>query len=87
MSNAQLETAIEAAWDARDTITPATTGETREAIEDTLNALDSGTLRVAERRENGDWHVNQWAKKAVLFIPPERYGDDRRVQRRRKLVG
>jgi 2,3,4,5-tetrahydropyridine-2-carboxylate N-succinyltransferase len=67
MSNAQLETAIEAAWDARDTITPATTGETREAIEDTLNALDSGTLRVAERRENGDWHVNQWAKKAVLL--------------------
>ena len=28
MSNAQLETAIEAAWDARDTITSATTGET-----------------------------------------------------------
>jgi hypothetical protein len=40
MSNAQLETAIEAAWEARDTITPATTGETRDAIEDTLNALD-----------------------------------------------
>ncbi|MCF6444747.1 2,3,4,5-tetrahydropyridine-2,6-dicarboxylate N-succinyltransferase [Nereida sp. MMG025] len=67
MSNAHLETAIEAAWDARDTITPSTTGETREAIEDTLNALDSGKLRVAERRENGDWHVNQWAKKAVLL--------------------
>ncbi len=65
--NAQLETAIEAAWDARDTITPATKGETREAIEETLNALDSGILRVAERRENGDWHVNQWAKKAVLL--------------------
>ncbi len=67
MSNAQLETAIEAAWEARDTITPATVGETREAIEDTLNALDSGELRVAEPRENGDWHVNQWAKKAVLL--------------------
>ncbi|TMV94016.1 2,3,4,5-tetrahydropyridine-2,6-dicarboxylate N-succinyltransferase [Thioclava sp. BHET1] len=67
MSNAALETAIEAAWDARDTITPATTGETREAIEDTLNALDSGTLRVAERQDNGDWKVNQWAKKAVLL--------------------
>ncbi len=67
MSNAQLETAIEAAWEARDTITPATTGETREAIEDTLNALDGGSLRVAERRDNGDWHVNQWAKKAVLL--------------------
>jgi|TARA_E500000305_G_scaffold110389_1_gene118184 2,3,4,5-tetrahydropyridine-2-carboxylate N-succinyltransferase len=67
MSNALLEAAIEAAWEARDTITPATTGETREAIEETLNALDSGTLRVAEKRENGDWHVNQWAKKAVLL--------------------
>jgi len=67
MSNAQLETAIEAAWDARDTITPATTGETREAIEDTLNALDSGSLRVAEKQDDGSWHVNQWAKKAVLL--------------------
>ncbi|WP_323037971.1 2,3,4,5-tetrahydropyridine-2,6-dicarboxylate N-succinyltransferase [Pararhodobacter sp.] len=67
MSNAQLETAIEAAWEVRDTITPASTGEARDAIEQTLNALDSGTLRVAERRENGDWHVNQWAKKAVLL--------------------
>ena len=67
MSNTQLETAIEAAWDARDSISPATTGEVREAIEDTLTALDSGKLRVAEPRENGEWHVNQWAKKAVLL--------------------
>ena len=67
MSNTQLETAIEAAWEARDTISPATTGEVREAIEDTLSALDSGTLRVAEPRGNGEWHVNQWAKKAVLL--------------------
>ena len=67
MSNAALETAIEAAWEARDTITPATTGETRDAIEDTLNALDGGTLRVAEKQADGSWHVNQWAKKAVLL--------------------
>lgn len=67
MSNAQLETAIELAWEGRDAITPETTGQTRDAIEDTLAALDSGTLRVAERLENGDWHVNQWAKKAVLL--------------------
>ena len=67
MSNAQLEATIEAAWDARDTITPATTGETRDAIEATLAALDSGALRVAERRDSGEWHVNQWAKKAVLL--------------------
>ena len=67
MSNAQLETAIEAAWEARDTITPATKGETRDAIEATLAALDSGKLRVAEKQDSGDWHVNQWAKKAVLL--------------------
>ena len=67
MSNAQLETAIEAAWDARDTITTSTQGETREAIESTLAALDGGTLRVAEKLDDGSWHVNQWAKKAVLL--------------------
>ena len=67
MSNAQLEQAIEAAWESRDEISPTTTGEMREAIEDTLNALDSGTLRVAEKQASGDWSVNQWAKKAVLL--------------------
>ncbi len=67
MPNSQLETAIEAAWEARDTISPATQGEVREAIEDTLTALDSGKLRVAEPRADGSWHVNQWAKKAVLL--------------------
>jgi 2,3,4,5-tetrahydropyridine-2-carboxylate N-succinyltransferase len=67
MSNAALETAIEAAWDARDTITIDTKGETRDAITATMNALDSGSLRVAERQNSGDWHVNQWAKKAVLL--------------------
>ena len=66
MTTAALEQAIEAAWDARDSITPATTGETRDAIEATLEALDRGTLRVAEK-QGADWHVNQWAKKAVLL--------------------
>ncbi|MEM0948429.1 MAG: 2,3,4,5-tetrahydropyridine-2,6-dicarboxylate N-succinyltransferase [Pseudomonadota bacterium] len=67
MSTAALETAIEAAWEARDQISPATQGVTRDAIEDTLNALDGGALRVAERGSDGTWHVNQWAKKAVLL--------------------
>ena len=62
MNNAALETAIEAAWEVRDTITTSTKGEARDAIEATLTALDSGTLRVAEKR-GADWHVNQWAKK------------------------
>ncbi|MDP4893255.1 2,3,4,5-tetrahydropyridine-2,6-dicarboxylate N-succinyltransferase [Cypionkella sp.] len=66
MSNAALETAIEAAWEARDSISVTTKGEARDAIEATLTALDSGSLRVAEKR-GADWHVNQWAKKAVLL--------------------
>ena len=67
MSNSQLEIAIEAAWDNRDEISSNTVGEARDAIEETLNALDSGKLRVAEPQESGQWHVNQWAKKAVLL--------------------
>ena len=67
MSNSQLEIAIEAAWDNRDEISSNTVGEARDAIEATLNALDSGKLRVAEPHESGQWHVNQWAKKAVLL--------------------
>ncbi|MDO5648267.1 2,3,4,5-tetrahydropyridine-2,6-dicarboxylate N-succinyltransferase [Paracoccus sp. (in: a-proteobacteria)] len=61
-----LESAIESAWDARDDITSATTGPVRDAVDETLRQLDSGTLRVAEKRGD-DWHVNQWAKKAVLL--------------------
>ncbi|WP_308917477.1 2,3,4,5-tetrahydropyridine-2,6-dicarboxylate N-succinyltransferase [Jannaschia sp. LMIT008] len=67
MSNEALERTIEAAWDARDTVTPQTTGAVRDAVEATLDALDGGTLRVAEPRGDGQWHVNQWAKKAVLL--------------------
>ncbi|MBT9245728.1 2,3,4,5-tetrahydropyridine-2,6-dicarboxylate N-succinyltransferase [Gemmobacter fulvus] len=67
MSNAALEAAIETAWEARDSISPATKGETRDAVEATLEALGAGTLRVAEKSGNADWHVNQWAKKAVLL--------------------
>jgi 2,3,4,5-tetrahydropyridine-2,6-dicarboxylate N-succinyltransferase len=66
MSNAALETAIDAAWEARESLTPATKGAARDAVEATLTALDNGSLRVAERGGT-DWHVNQWAKKAVLL--------------------
>jgi 2,3,4,5-tetrahydropyridine-2,6-dicarboxylate N-succinyltransferase len=67
MTHAALESAIEAAWEARDTITPATRGAARDAILATLDALDRGALRVAERQADGQWLVHQWAKKAVLL--------------------
>jgi 2,3,4,5-tetrahydropyridine-2-carboxylate N-succinyltransferase len=67
MSSNPFEKAIEQAWEIREEISPETTGEIRDTIEATLHSLDSGTLRVAERQENGFWQVNQWAKKAVLL--------------------
>ncbi|SOD92086.1 2,3,4,5-tetrahydropyridine-2,6-dicarboxylate N-succinyltransferase [Caenispirillum bisanense] len=66
MSLNSLKTAIESAWDARDGITAATGGETREAVDTALSMLDKGELRVAEKGAEG-WVVNQWAKKAVLL--------------------
>jgi 2,3,4,5-tetrahydropyridine-2,6-dicarboxylate N-succinyltransferase len=63
---ADLERVVEEAWEARETVTSATGGEVRDAVDATLEALDKGELRVAEKR-GSDWHVNQWAKKAVLL--------------------
>ena len=67
MSHADLATAIESAWEDRDQVTLATTGAVREAVETTLDLMDKGELRVAEKNARGDWTVNQWAKKAVLL--------------------
>lgn len=67
MSYATQEAVIETAWEARDSISPSTRGEVRDAIETTLSDLDSGRLRVAEKRADRNWQVNQWAKKAVLL--------------------
>ncbi len=64
--SAQLEATINAAWDARDTISFATTGDVRDAVNAALALLDSGTARVAEK-VGDDWQVNQWLKKAVLL--------------------
>jgi len=66
MSADQLQTIIESAWEARKTISSTTAGDTREAVEAALSALDNGEVRVAEK--SGDtWVVNQWLKKAVLL--------------------
>jgi 2,3,4,5-tetrahydropyridine-2-carboxylate N-succinyltransferase len=62
----QLSAAIEAAWDARDGVTPAS-GDVRVVVEEALGLLDSGQARVAEPDGTGGWRVNQWLKKAVLL--------------------
>ncbi len=51
-----LEAAIDAAWEARDTVGPATRGAARDAVEAALAGLDSGELRVAEKID-GRWQT------------------------------
>jgi 2,3,4,5-tetrahydropyridine-2-carboxylate N-succinyltransferase len=62
----QLATIIDAAWDARDSISSATQGEVRDAVQTALASLDDGSYRVAEKL-SGSWQVHQWLKKAVLL--------------------
>ncbi|WP_419907350.1 2,3,4,5-tetrahydropyridine-2,6-dicarboxylate N-succinyltransferase [Hoeflea sp.] len=64
---AALESTIDAAFDDRDSVSTGTRGEIREAVDEALNLLDHGTVRVAEKGDDGNWKVNQWLKKAVLL--------------------
>jgi 2,3,4,5-tetrahydropyridine-2-carboxylate N-succinyltransferase len=62
---------IEAAWERRGELSPSNVdSEVVDAIEQTIQGLDSGALRVAEPRDEGGtgaWRVNEWLKKAVLL--------------------
>ena len=60
------EQIINAAFDDIASVSTDTTGDVRDAVNAALDALDAGTARVAEKT-GGDWHVNQWLKKAVLL--------------------
>ena len=64
---ANLQSTIEQAWDDRANISSTSAGaDVRDAVNETINQLDKGTLRVAEKI-NGEWIIHQWAKKAVLL--------------------
>lgn len=64
---ADLATTIDQAWEARDSLGFSTTGAVRDAVEEAIAGLDAGTYRVAEKQADGNWHVHQWLKKAVLL--------------------
>ncbi len=62
-----LQSIIDEAFERRADITPRSVEtHVKEAVEEAMNLLDNGTMRVAEKKE-GDWVVNQWLKKAVLL--------------------
>lgn len=67
VSLSALESNIEHAFDRIELINVDTQGEIRDAVNQALDLLDRGAVRVAERQTDGNWHVNQWLKKAVLL--------------------
>jgi len=67
MSTAELEKTIDEAFEKRDGIGPSTKGAIRQAVGHALDLLDRGAARVADKKPDGSWHVNQWLKKAVLL--------------------
>lgn len=59
---------IETAFDNHQNFSPTNTpSEIKTAIEKTISLLDSGTIRVAEKKEN-TWIINTWIKKAILLL-------------------
>ncbi|MDB5441749.1 MAG: dapD [Phenylobacterium sp.] len=63
-----LKRVIEQAWADREAITTDTRGPVREAVLETIERLDAGTLRVASRGADGAWTTHQWAKQAILLF-------------------
>ena len=67
MSN--IQSIIDAAFEKRIEITPENVStEIKDAINQTLENLNQGKLRVASRIGNSqEWETHQWIKKAVLL--------------------
>jgi 2,3,4,5-tetrahydropyridine-2-carboxylate N-succinyltransferase len=66
MTPSELQETIDTAWEDRAAVSPDSGGAIRAAVDEALDGLDRGELRVAEKTA-GAWHVNQWLKKAVLL--------------------
>ena len=61
-----LEEIINSAFENRDEVIASTEGKIRDAVNNTLDDLDKGKIRVCEK-VNNEWIVNQWIKKAILL--------------------
>ncbi|PHN04249.1 2,3,4,5-tetrahydropyridine-2,6-dicarboxylate N-succinyltransferase [Flavilitoribacter nigricans] len=62
-----LRTTIEAAWEDRSLLQEKAT---QEAVQEVLELLDKGKIRVAEPTADGNWQVNDWVKKGVVLYFP-----------------
>ncbi len=66
MTYDHLKTFIDGAFDHATEISTDTKGVVRDAVEEVLDLLDKGELRVAEKIDN-EWVVHEWLKKAILL--------------------
>lgn len=62
----KLEKEISNLWDNRDKLTPRSNKKIIKSITDTIQLIDDGSIRVAEKKNN-KWKVNEWIKKAILL--------------------
>ncbi|MDA7735714.1 2,3,4,5-tetrahydropyridine-2,6-dicarboxylate N-succinyltransferase [Pelagibacteraceae bacterium] len=62
----ELENTINQAWEVRDTISKDSDSKIITAIENTIESLDQGKIRVSEKKGD-NWIVHEWIKKAILL--------------------
>ena len=66
MNTKSFENIINEAWNNKGQVNSKSSKKLLNAISKTIELLDSGEIRVAEK-ENDRWVVNQWIKKAILL--------------------
>jgi 2,3,4,5-tetrahydropyridine-2-carboxylate N-succinyltransferase len=62
----EFENIINTAWENKDSINGQSDKSILDAINQTIELVDKGELRVAEKNDN-EWIVNQWVKKAIML--------------------
>ena len=66
MNNKEIEKIIEEAWSKKDQINKNSDEKIIDVINQTINDLDSGKVRVAEKID-GNWVTHQYLKKAIML--------------------
>ena len=62
----KLEKDINQIWEIRESLSPKSNKKIKNTIENTIDLIDQGKVRVAEKVRN-KWKVNEWLKKAILL--------------------
>ena len=62
MNTKSFENIINEAWQNKSQVNSKSSKKLLNTVGKTIELLDSGKVRVAEKKNN-EWHVNQWIKK------------------------